>query len=336
MLPQPALPQPAAGQPEAGRAGEGQPDVPVVPAEAASGPSTPVPPAEPVRVRVGVGRDHASTGEERRRYREQAGAQHERHVVAVARALAQRPALRGGAVRPSREAEDVTAADLAALRAYLCGEPSDLDQRLRTADPSDALAHTACALSGLRVLPACRGAVFRAARLAPALLERYRPGLVLLEPGFTAATTSAPDPTAEPDAVVYVLWSQTARRTGWLDATGSDAEVVFPAGTEFLTLAVEPAPAGWSDGPCTLVHLREHRRPGAAGPDVVPLDEADRTLLARLRAAVAARVAERAAGVAEAERDADGSPAAPVPARSLPRHGFALGLDDRGLPFLRA
>ncbi|WP_035839309.1 hypothetical protein [Kitasatospora azatica] len=310
----------------------------------------------PVRAVVLVPRLHASTPEERQRYREHAGSRHEKHVVAVARALAQRPALRGASPRSSREAEDVVAVDLAALRAYLCGEPLNLDDVLRSANPSPARAHTACLVSGLRVLPAYRGAVFRSARLSAEALARYRPGLPLIEPGFVSGATSpagvpAPHPAAEPGTkpspepgraaggeapgtarVRYAVWSQTARRTGWLDTGSAGEEALFVAGTEFLVLDVE---AAQESGPA-VVYLRESPRAGAQpGPDgTVELTEADRTILDRLRTALGAAPGEDGARPVPSRHGAGAAKAAAPVVRSQPRHFFPLGLDANGLLFL--
>jgi hypothetical protein len=292
-----------------------------------------------------------STPEERRRYREQAGSRHEKHAVAVARTLAQRPALRGASPRSSRELEDVVAADLAALRAYLCGEPLNLDLALRSADASRAQAHAACLVSGLRVLPAYRGAVFRSALLDAASVARYTPGALLVEPGFVAGATTldtiplppadeSPGPDARP--VRYAIWSQTARRTGWLDTGVTGEEAVFATGAEFLVLDVTGPDVTTADptgqGAPTLVLLRERPRPtGAAaaapGPRNVELTDADRTTLDRLRAALATASQPSPAPPTSGA----GNRSAPSSTgRAQPRHRFPIGLDANGLVFERS
>lgn len=245
----------------------------------------------PARAAAIIPREYRSGAPERQRHRDLLGSRHDTHVVAVSRILAQRPALRGVL---STEPEDDVATDLAAVRAYLCGELDGVDAALRGhaagEDADGLLAHARCVVSGLRHLPAQRGTAYRNARLDEAALAEHYPGRVLTEPAFTSASTR---PLGGHGGARYVIWSQTGRRTAALEAGGAADEVIFTAGAAFTVLDVQHAT---SAGAATLIYLRE-RTHSASSPEVghgdavidafEPLDDSDRQLLERLRTAAA-------------------------------------------------
>lgn len=245
-------------------------------------------PVRDVPVHPLVPRDHQSTPEERRRYRERIGSRWERHLVAVSRLANERPALR------SVMTAGAGAADLSALRAYLCGDLPGLDAALRAGDAVDLRAEVACCVSGLRLLAAHRGPAYRTADLTDDEAARHRPGDVLAEPAFTAATAAHPRAGGN---TLYAIWSRTARRVAPLAAGGDPDALLFAAGTAFAVLA-----AGRDEEGRWVVHLDECLRPRRPGM----LTGADRRVLDGLRAAAT-----------EAAEDApDG-------------HGPPLGLGDR-------
>ncbi|WHT16846.1 hypothetical protein N8J89_27400 [Crossiella sp. CA-258035] len=108
----------------------------------------------------------------------------------------------------------------------------------------------ACVVSGLRRLPAYRGAALTGATLSAADLPV---GSVHAEPAFRNAFAS---PAMHlPGDAELVIWSRTARRTGVLAEEDTDRyRVVFPPGVRFEVLAELPAEA---PRPRTLL-LAEH------------------------------------------------------------------------------
>jgi hypothetical protein len=216
-------------------------------------------------VRPVIPRGRHSTPDDRRRYRERIGARRDRHMVAVARVLTERPALRGAM---SVESEEAVSTDMSALRAYLAGDLAGIDLALRSGDPGEMTADVACCVSALRLLAAYRGAAFLTTNLDEDQTTCYVPGRLLTEPAFVTATGRHPN--AEGNTL-YAIWSRTARRVAPLSDEEDPGLVMFAPGTTFLVLAAEHADDRWT------IHLDERTRPG-------PSTDADRTTLDRLRA----------------------------------------------------
>jgi hypothetical protein len=234
--------------------------------------AAPRPVVEQVPMRPFVPRGHHSTPDERRRYRERMGARRDRHMVAVARVLTERPALRGAM---SVESEEAVSTDMSALRAYLTGDLSGLDEALRAGDAGDMRVDAACCVSALRLLAAYRGPAYLTSDLTDDIAACYTPGRILVEPGFTTATGRRPR--AEGNAL-YAIWSRTARRVAPLTDGEDPGVVMFAPGTAFMVLAAERTQDRW------IVHLDERTR---AVPSGGALTDADRTTLERLRAQLA-------------------------------------------------
>jgi hypothetical protein len=244
---------------------------------------------EEVSVRPVIPRGWHSTPEDRRRYRERIGARRDRHMVAVARVLNERPALRGAM---SEESEEAVSTDMSALCAYLAGDLEGVDLALRSGDPGAIGADVACCVSGLRLLAAYRGAAFLTTDLDDDQTSCYTPGRLLIEPGFVTATGRRP---AAAGNTLYAIWSHTARRVAPLSDGGDPGLVMFAAGTVFMVLAAERT------GDRRIIHLDERTRPGAGA-----LTDAGRVTLDRLRT--------------ELEQDAGPGPS---------RHGPPLCVGDR-------
>ncbi|MFD3996006.1 hypothetical protein [Streptomyces sp. NPDC058548] len=102
-----------------------------------------------------------------------------------------------------------------------------------------------CLGSGLRKLPSHHGPVLLGAPAgegslsAESLLSRYEPGTVLAEPGPVSALPVYD--VALGATVEFGIWSTTGRRTAVFGGADEEAEVVFPPGTRFSVLGVEPA-----------------------------------------------------------------------------------------------
>ncbi|MFE9182207.1 hypothetical protein ACFYMB_02620 [Micromonospora haikouensis] len=230
-------------------------------------PGQPVaPPAGPARVPVLLRPDgRAPAAEDRVALRRILAGRYDSYVQVVTRTLAEEPGLRVAAV----SAPDLPAG-LVAVRAYCVGERDMVNAILRDApDPepdADPAVLARWVAYGLRRLPAVFGPVFRAATAPPG--PGYRPGTVLVEPAFldvdpVPATAPAAGAPTVPDAgAEFVIWSTGARRLGGLAvhaaaprggpagtrtaprADGASGPAVFPAGTCFEVLAVEPAGPG--------------------------------------------------------------------------------------------
>ncbi|WP_431973556.1 hypothetical protein [Micromonospora haikouensis] len=211
------------------------------------------------------------------------------HTQVVTRTLAEEPGLRVAATG----APDLPAG-LVAVRAYCAGERETVNAALREGTDPDPAADPVLLARwiayGLRRLPAVFGPVFRTASALPE--SGYRPGALLVEPAFLDVD---PVPSVAPDGgAELVIWSTGARRLGGLAvagaaprggpagtraaprADGASGPAVFPAGTCFEVLALEPS--GVRDSP--RVFLRE-LPPGRAASG------GEQTLV-RLRAAAGA------------------------------------------------
>ncbi|MFH9615170.1 hypothetical protein ACH4MM_15855 [Streptomyces pratensis] len=232
---------------------------------------------------------YSSTEEERAVFRTLAEAEWERDGAAVARMLMRMPALRG------RE-QEAARADLIALRLYLRGTDGPLNSaalhRAFETGEGRLLPYAACVASGLRRMPAFRGAVVRGA--GPE--ETPAAGSLLRDAGpLSALPLGGDDPV--PGGARHVIWSVTGRRVrqmfdGAAHATRTD-EVVFPPGTVFRVLDIRQESASPAS---PLILLRElpgipaESATGGAQPDAQ-----DNAVLERLEASL------------------DGSPAAGAP-----------------------
>ncbi|MFJ3491978.1 hypothetical protein ACIPPJ_00010 [Streptomyces sp. NPDC086091] len=241
----------------------------------------PVRPAQPLPA-VPFQPGHQSTAAERAAFRVLADALWDRQAAVVTRAFTRMPALRG----PEQEA---ARADLVALLLYLRTTDgplghAELDRCLRTGDPR-LLPYAACVASALRRMPSFRGPALRGTGGGGGATPV--PGAVLRDPAPVSALPSDGSG-ARPASTRYAVWSVTGRRVRHLfGATGPQAqadEVVFAPGTLFKVLDVR------GEGPTPLVLLRELPAAAGAAPlDHTPLDDQDRTVLARLDDVLAQR-----------------------------------------------
>ncbi len=215
------------------------------------------------------------------------------HARSIARTLASRPGMRAAG---AGDTEEALVGDLVAVRAYVSDDGLDVDQSLRSADPSAVLAAAGCIESGLRRLPSYRGAVFRGGQ-APRNSAAYVPGA----PSREAAL---------PGDAVFVVWSATGRRTGSLEPDSAD-EVVFPANSAFKVLDVDPA----NGSPDLRVLLREIPPRAGLVATGSALDDEDTAALERLQQVCA-------------DRQPSGTPVT-----ESYRHTFPIGVDEDGHPY---
>jgi hypothetical protein len=243
--------------------------------------------SEPTSVTL-VQRDHLSSAQERRSYRESA-ARYQWYAVAVRRMLTQRPGLR---VAAASDAGDAVVTDFAALLELLADEHRGVTSAPRSSgaapDP-----RTLCAISGLRRLPSFTGAVFSSADLPGTAISSYRPGAVVVEPDFVFGTSSRLVTLA--GNTEYLIWSHTGRRVSALAEDASPDEIVFAAGGTYLVLNADPGRAGAERN---RVFLRELPRSDPDQPALPSglmsqsggqLDEMNFDILHRLLTAVALR-----------------------------------------------
>jgi hypothetical protein len=246
--------------------------------------------------------DTGWSADDRTQLRRSLNGRYDLYARIVTRTLAEEPGLRAAGA-----ASDVMA-DLVALSAYHARARDTVNKMLRTgkgqlpADSPDLLVARGAA-HGLRRLPVVLGPVFAAGQDAPPVIDRYRAGDELIEPAFVdvdLAMGPAHDATVE-----FVIWSVSARR---LDRISRDhvGTAVFPPGTRFAVLAVDPP----EDGGPVRVLLRD--RTGARFGDDSGDDSSAEQLLDRLRRAVPGQLSGR-------------------PQRRLT---FAPGLDEHGRRFI--
>jgi hypothetical protein len=224
---------------------------------------------------------------ERARLRRLIQQRYDTHARTVARVIAEEPGLLAG----QPQAELIT--DLVALRAYHVDDHESINAALRGAEASEReLLLARGAIQGLTRLPSVLGAVF-AVSVAPA--TGYLPGDELIEPSFvdvSLARAGAPEVRTE-----FAIWSVSAHR---LDATAPAA--VFPPGSRFSVLAVDPPPSAGEPSRVLLLDRADNR----------PIrSEHHERLCTRLRTLLDLPVSETSA-------------------RPLP---FAPGLDARGRRF---
>jgi hypothetical protein len=196
------------------------------------------------------------------------------------RLLAEQPGLRVG-----RDRNDLMAA-LTALRAYCLAERDFVNATLRSC-PDSAAAGRVTTLAtwmvrGLESCPSTLGPLFRPGSTPPALLEAYRPEMLLAEPGFLDAELDYVP--RDGTTVEYVIWSLTARRLDRLtDDTNYSRQAaiaLFPPNTRFEVLAVErPDLEAGAASRCRVL-LRQLL------PTDIPGGDAAQRILDRLRSAV--------------------------------------------------
>ena len=218
---------------------------------------------------------HTSTSEERSRFAAAAEPEFAELLPSVNSALANFPALRD-------HSGDDAKADFVAVCFYLGRGrygASAVNRLLREGESGSARDYVACLTSGLRRLPVHRGAAFRMAR-RPEAAPAYEVGAVLDEPGFLSASGDC-DLSIEQEHLDVVIWSRSARRLGAFGSSGLPGEVVFTASTRFKVLGTDDE----QDVPAVL--MRE-LRPGEESSSGC-LDEADESVLPRLRRALGRR-----------------------------------------------
>jgi hypothetical protein len=157
--------------------------------------------------------------------------------------------------------------DMVAIALYQADTPdpasrADLVAAARAAAPGSLTPLLRCLGSGLRRLPGHYGAVMLAAPAEALPLDRYMPGSLLVEPAPVAAVPAC-DAELE-GSVEFGIWSTTGRRTSVFGGPDDEPEVVFPPGTAFSVLALQPPE---DDEGLIRVLLREisHSEAQAAG-----------------------------------------------------------------------
>jgi hypothetical protein len=255
-------------------------------------------------------RDHRSSAQERRQYRESA-ARYQNYLVAVRRILTQRPGLRSAV---PADGEEAVVTDFAAVLDFLAGDHRGMTAALRS--PGGPGPRALCAVSGLRRLPSFTGPVFTSASVPVQTALGYLPGGTLIEPAFVYASSASQ--VLLKGNVEYVIWSQTGKRAAALAPDFGGDEIVFAAGTTYKVL--EASVGAEVAGPgSALVFLREPTTPSPPAGQPGELDETDRQVLDRLVAAMAER-----SRVAVQDR---------VRARLAGGSGHPIGLDAKGSPY---
>ncbi|MGW1679202.1 hypothetical protein [Saccharopolyspora sp. NPDC002376] len=171
--------------------------------------------------------------------------------------------------------------DYAAVRLYLGrGEWSGaaLNNALRSSGTEVPAHYVGCLTAGLTRLPSYCGVVFLRVTDRAGLDFAYSAGDVLTEPAFLSAMGARTRAAAEACGAELVIWSRTARRTAVVNPDLAD-EVVFPAGSRFKVLAVDP-PTDESSLVVFLVELPSSEIEVPGEPDL------EGVLLNELRAAL--------------------------------------------------
>jgi len=256
-------------------------------------------------------RDHRSSAQERRQYRELA-ARYQTYLVAVRRVLTQRPGLRSAV---SVDGEEAVVTDFAAVLDFLADDQRRIASALRSPgggpDP-----RALCVVSGLRRLPSFTGAVFTSASVPVQMALGYVPGRTLIEPAFVYASSTSR--VLFEGNVEYVIWSQTGKRAAALATDVGGDEIVFAAGTMYKVLEADVAAEVAGSG-SALVFLRESAGSSPTAGQPGELDETDRQVLDRLVTAVAQRNR-----LAAEDR---------IGARLAGGSGQPIGLDAQGSPY---
>ncbi|MFI9387382.1 hypothetical protein [Kutzneria sp. NPDC052558] len=188
------------------------------------------------------------------------GDQYDSYASRVLRLLVQHPELREG------ELQSVVT-DLVAVLVYLAAGERKADEALLSGDVDALLPFLSCVISGLQRLPTYEGVAFCGGTLDP---PTHRSGAILTEVSFLNAVTAAD--AALPGDAEFVIWSDSARRTGLLEPELDP--VVFLPGTRFQVLGVHDNRVllGEIGGGDQLARLEEAAKLRAAtGPVADPL-----------------------------------------------------------------
>ncbi|GAB3240188.1 hypothetical protein GCM10027456_05850 [Kineosporia babensis] len=203
---------------------------------------------------------HESTPQERRRCRDRLGQMLDADLAEVVKLVANRPPELRGLLLTTPAS--VVSQELAVLRAYLRGNLTGLDARLRNGPLQEADSDiAACLVSGLGRLPVHHGVVFHRAERGDLPLDAFFPGAVLTEPAFARAERHAfpAGDSGSAPLISYVIWSETGRHTPLL--VGHADTVVFPATARFRVLGLDHQPGQFEDD-ITVYLAEENSRPG--------------------------------------------------------------------------
>ncbi|MDH6109215.1 hypothetical protein P3T36_007625 [Kitasatospora sp. MAP12-15] len=239
-----------------------------VPESVAVPPPVPVPaqaaPAQPVagvRVQTAPGQAAAvvpparGLEQERAWVRRTFSARYNAIAGTVSRVMSESPGLRGAS--RSDAADALT--DLVAVRLYLSGDSTAVDDAVRAATTGPHVPLARCVTAGLRRLPSYRGPALLRTRLTAAERAWYADGRTAIEWAFCTGWTAPPP--APAGGTDFLIWSMTARRTALLDPSAPD-RVLFLPGTAFKVLRTDES----GDRPVVL--LRElSPAEAAADPD---------------------------------------------------------------------
>jgi hypothetical protein len=152
------------------------------------------------------------------------GDQYDSYASRILRLLVQHPELRDG------ELQSVVT-DLVAVLVYLAAGERKADEALLSGDVDALLPFLSCVISGLQRLPVYEGVAFCGGTLDPGT---HRTGAILTEVSFLNAVTAAE--VALPGDAEFVIWSDSGRRTGYLEPELDP--IVFLPGTRFQVLGV--------------------------------------------------------------------------------------------------
>lgn len=190
--------------------------------------------------------------------------QYDAAASSVARILSEYPGLRVG----SSASDSDVLTDLVALRLYLTGKISGLDEAVRAGQVGPHVPLARCVASGLRRLPSYRGPLRTRVTLTADEVQWYGGRSLVTEWSFLPAVASSN--LDLPGGAEILIWSMSARRTALLDPSRPD-QAVFQPGTSFKVLSVGTGP----DGP--ELRLRELTRtevaPDGAVRSMPALDE---------------------------------------------------------------
>ncbi len=132
----------------------------------------------------------------------------------------------------------LTDEELTAIYAYTAACYKSINQALRDgvkyrqAEPMiEAL------VAGLRKVPVRQGWVYRGVRLPPQVLERYREGAVVSDPGFVSTSLTR----SFPGKQCLSLYSRSGREVNDFSAFPGENEVLFVPDTRFVVQRVQPA-----------------------------------------------------------------------------------------------
>jgi hypothetical protein len=182
--------------------------------------------------------------------------QYDAAASSVARILSENPGLRAG----SSASDSDVLTDLVALRLYLTGKISGLDEAVRAGQIGPHVPLARCVASGLRRLPSYRGPVRTRVTLTAEEVAWYGNRALVTEWSFLPAVVSSN--LDLPGGAEILVWSMSARRTGLVDPSRPE-QVVFQPGTSFKVLSVGTG----QDGP--EVRLRELTRTEVAADGTV-------------------------------------------------------------------